>query len=96
MAKRKLKLASLPIVDEKTAKAFDEFLAAKEAIKPLSKEEKKKKAAQKLLEERFDALECDRFALPDGRIVQRIRKGRQMEAKEAHTQEWWEITEAAA
>lgn len=83
--------ANLPVVDDATAKTFDDYVAASAKVQAASKHDKKRKETHKTLLAKFDELQVDRFALPDGRVVQRTEEGRDMPAKKAHRQSWWKI-----
>jgi hypothetical protein len=83
----------IPLLGEDAQKAFDAFLReSAKAKKGYQAGEKAKEHKTNVIDLMGDA----RLArLPDGRLIQRIPKSRNMPAKGAHVQQWEELSEVA-
>jgi len=81
----------LPTLGEELQAEWDRYLREKaRAAKGYQADAKAKEAKGTILE----AMGAARMArLPDGRIIQRLPKSRQMPSKPAHTQTWEELVE---
>jgi hypothetical protein len=82
---------AVPMLDDAAQEAFDRYQREKaKAAKAYQADQKAKEAKSAVLEAMGEA----RMArLPDGRVIQRLPRSRNMPSKPAHVQQWEDLLE---
>lgn len=85
------KKTELPLLSQQAAAAYERFVRLGEKIRKAMAFNKDKRAARDAVLAEMDELGATRARLPDGRILQRIPKTRQVKAQQARVDEWQEL-----